>query len=48
MNSWVKWEVERMLPALLQDPAARGRAAGGIDRVSEAQWMALLDVMGRR
>lgn len=48
MNSWVKWELEQMLPELVRDPAARNRAGGDLDRVSEAQWLALLDVISRR
>lgn len=48
LNSWVKWELEQMLPELVRDPASRGRAGGELDRVSAAQMLALLDVIGRR
>ena len=48
LNTWVKWELDRKLPELVLDPSARGRTGGDLDRVSEAQWMALLDVMGRK
>lgn len=48
MDSWVKWELYRMLPGLVAEPAARGRAGGDQDRVTEAQWQALLDVLARR
>ncbi len=48
MNSWVKWGLERALPDLVADPASRGRAGGELDRVTEAQWLALLDVIARR
>jgi len=47
LNSWAKWAVEQALPELLRDPTRRGRAGGELDRLSEAQWMALLDVIGR-
>ncbi len=47
-ESWTKWALEQALPALVQDPTTRHRFGGDMDRVSEAQWMALLDVISQR
>lgn len=48
LASRAKWTLDRLLPELVLDPARRGSLGGKIDHVSEAHWMALLDVIGRR
>jgi alpha-glucosidase (family GH31 glycosyl hydrolase) len=48
LESLAKWGLHQALPELMRDPSARGRAGGEWDRVGEAHWMALLDVLGRR
>ena len=48
LESLAKWGLHQALPELVRDPAARGRAGGDLDRIGEAHWMALLDVMGRQ
>jgi hypothetical protein len=47
LESRVKHELYRALPELLADPRRLSRCAGDLDRVSDAQWMALRNVLER-
>ncbi len=48
LASLAKWALDRALPELVADPRRLEAFAGELDQVSEAQWMALRNVLARR
>lgn len=48
LDSWAKLALDQALPELVQEPQRLQQYAGRLDRVSDAQWMALRNVLERR
>jgi len=48
LASLAKWALDRALPELVEDPRRLEAFAGELDQVSDAQWMALRNVLARR
>ncbi len=48
LDTWVKWELDRKLPELVLAPERLDQFAGNTDRVSDAQWMVLRNVIARK